>query len=93
MQKPSRSVPFFKTVSCSDGVRRSTRHTTEGAVALELQVVREKEEMLVELRAVRERTLAFLEETSGRDLRKYRLPHPFLGRPERVSVAPIHGRA
>jgi hypothetical protein len=66
---------LFQTVSCSDGVRRSTRHTTEGTVALEPQVVREKEEMLAELRGVRERTLAFIAETSGRDLRKYRLPH------------------
>jgi hypothetical protein len=38
-------------------------------------VVREKEEMLAELRGMRERTLAFIAEASGRDLRKYRLPH------------------
>jgi hypothetical protein len=31
------------------------------------------------LRDVRERTLAFLEETKGRDLSKYRWPHAFLG--------------
>ncbi|MCU1316667.1 MAG: hypothetical protein JWN63_1989 [Candidatus Acidoferrum typicum] len=48
-------------------------------VPLEPQVVREKEEMLGELRGVRERTLAFIEETKGRDLSKYRMPHPFLG--------------
>jgi hypothetical protein len=30
------------------------------------------------LRGARERTRAFLEETSGRDVHKYRLPHPFL---------------
>jgi hypothetical protein len=38
-----------------------------------------KEEMLGELRAARERTLAFLEETSKRDLSAYCWPHPFLG--------------
>jgi hypothetical protein len=35
--------------------------------------------MLAELRQVRERTLAFIEETMGRDLSKYRMTHPFLG--------------
>jgi uncharacterized damage-inducible protein DinB len=38
-----------------------------------------KDSMLAELRAVRERTLAFLEETGQRDLRTYFWPHPFLG--------------
>ncbi len=35
--------------------------------------------MLGELRGVRERTLAFIEETRGCDLNKYNMPHPFLG--------------
>src|SRR5712691_4209425 len=55
-------------------VRRRKRPVT-----LEPKVVREKEEMLAELRGVRERTLAFIEETRGRDLREYNMPHPFLG--------------
>ena len=38
-----------------------------------------KEEMLAELRAVRERSLAFLEETKRRDLSAYCWPHAFLG--------------
>lgn len=42
-------------------------------------LIREKEEMLAELRDVRERTLAFLDETTGRDLSDYRWRHPFLG--------------
>ena len=41
--------------------------------------VREKEAMIAELRGVRERTLAFLEETSQRDLGEYFWRHPFLG--------------
>jgi hypothetical protein len=40
----------------------------------------DKETMLAELRSVRERTLAFLEETRHRDLRAYGWRHPFLGR-------------
>jgi hypothetical protein len=39
-----------------------------------------KEELLADLRSVRERTLAFLKETHGRDLSVYCWPHPFLGR-------------
>ena len=57
MQKSPKSVPFLETVSCSDDVRGSTRHTTEGAGHARNPVVREKEEILAELRGVRERTL------------------------------------
>lgn len=39
----------------------------------------EKEEMLAQLRGVRERTLAFMEETRGEDLSLYSRAHPFLG--------------
>ena len=46
---------------------------------VEPQNVGEKEEMLAEFRGVRERTMAFIEETRGRDLSKYNMPHPFLG--------------
>jgi hypothetical protein len=42
-------------------------------------MIHEKDEMLAELRGVRERTLAFIQETSGRDLSKYSMAHPFLG--------------
>jgi len=47
--------------------------------SLDVQTIREKKEMLAELRGVRERTLAFIEETRGRDLSKYSMAHPFLG--------------
>jgi DinB family protein len=48
-------------------------------IPIDEEMLREKEEMLAELREVRERTLAFLEETRGRDLSVYKWPHPFLG--------------
>jgi uncharacterized damage-inducible protein DinB len=54
-------------------VRRKT------PIPLDPELVREKEAMLAGLREVRERTLAFLDETKSRDLSAYRLPHPFLG--------------
>ena len=40
----------------------------------------DKETMLAQLRSVRERTLAFLQETQHRDLSAYSWRHPFLGR-------------
>jgi len=48
-------------------------------IPLDPAMVGEKEQMLAQFRAVRERTCAFIEETSGRDLSKYHMPHPFLG--------------
>jgi len=51
----------------------------QAPAALEPQVVGGKEEMLAELRGVRERTLAFIEETRGRNLSRYNMPHSFLG--------------
>jgi hypothetical protein len=48
-------------------------------MALDPTLLSNKEEMLGELRAVRERTLAFLEETKTRDLSFYRWPHVFVG--------------
>jgi hypothetical protein len=54
-------------------VRRKT------PVPLDPQLVQEKETMLAALREVRERTLAFLDETKGRNLSVYRWRHPLLG--------------
>ena len=48
-------------------------------IPLDPELVREKETMLAELREVRERTLAFVDETKSRDLSKYRYRHAFLG--------------
>lgn len=39
----------------------------------------EKDAQLGDLRSVRDRTLAFLDETKSRDLAPYCFPHPFLG--------------
>jgi uncharacterized damage-inducible protein DinB len=54
-------------------VRRKT------PVPVDSELVQEKETMLAALREVRERTLAFLDETKGRNLSAYRWSHPFLG--------------
>ena len=49
-------------------------------IPIDQQLLANKETMLAELRGVRERTLAFLDETQQRDLSGYCWPHPFLGR-------------
>jgi hypothetical protein len=48
-------------------------------IPLDPSLVCEKEEMLAQLREVRERTRVFMQETAGKGLRKHHMPHPFLG--------------
>lgn len=48
-------------------------------IPLDPALVSEKDAMLVQLHEVRDGTLVFMEETAGKDLRKYHMPHPFLG--------------
>jgi DinB superfamily len=43
------------------------------------EMIGEKETMLAELREIRERLLAFIDETKERNLGMYRWQHPFLG--------------
>ena len=79
LQKPPKIVPFYKRFHVPMMIveRRVIRRKAPSNV--EPQNVGEKEEMLAEFRGVRERTMAFIEETRGRDLSKYNMPHPFLG--------------
>jgi uncharacterized damage-inducible protein DinB len=79
LQKPPKSVPFYKRFHVPMMIVEARVIRRKAPTALEPQVVGEKEEMLAELRGVRERTLAFIEETRSRDLGRYNMPHPFLG--------------
>jgi hypothetical protein len=79
LKKPPKVVSFFKRFHIPMAVAESRLIRLKSPVPLDPRIVREKEEMLAELRQVRERTLAFIEETMGRDLSKYRMTHPFLG--------------
>ena len=79
LQKPPKSVPFYKRFHVPMAVVESRLIRRKTPVPLDTQIVREKEEMLAELREVRERTLAFIGETKERDLSKYHMPHAFLG--------------
>jgi uncharacterized damage-inducible protein DinB len=79
LQKPPKSLPFFKRFHVPMMVVEARVIRLKTPKWLDVQTIREKEEMLAELRGVRERTLAFIEETRSRDISKYSMPHPFLG--------------
>ena len=79
LQKPPKSVPFYKRFHVPMMIVEVRVIRRKAPPALEPQAVGDKEEMLAELRGVRERTLAFIEETRGRNLSRYNMPHPFLG--------------
>lgn len=79
LQKPPKSVPFLKRFHIPMILVESRLIRRKTPIPLDPQLVVEKEEMLAELREVRGRTLAFMEETKRRDLSRYHRPHPFLG--------------
>ena len=79
LQKPARKVPFFKRFHLPMAMAEMRVIRVKTPIPLETHLMREKEAMLAGLREVRGRTLAFLEETKGRDLSGYCYPHPFLG--------------
>ena len=79
LQKPPKSVPFYKRFHLPMAIVESRLIRRKTPISTDSQMVREKEAMLAELREIRERTLAFIEETRGRDLSRYSMPHAFLG--------------
>ena len=79
LQKPPKRRPFFKRLHIPMAVVEARLIPLKTPIPLDPSLVGQKEEMLAQLREVRGRTLAFMEETKGRDLAKYHMPHPFLG--------------
>jgi uncharacterized damage-inducible protein DinB len=79
LQKPPKALAFYKRFHVPMAIVEARMIRLKTPIPIEAEMVRGKEEMLAELREVRERTMAFIEETSGRDLSKYTMPHPFLG--------------
>jgi len=63
LQEPPKPAPFYKRFHVPMMFVEARVIRRKAPSALEPQMVREKEEMLAELRQVRERTLAFIEET------------------------------
>lgn len=79
LHKPPRALPFYKRFHIPMAVVELRLIRRKSPIPIDDQTIGEKEPMLAELREVRERTLAFIEETRGRDLSPYSMPHAFLG--------------
>jgi DinB family protein len=79
LQKVPKPIPLFKRFHLPLAAAELRRVRLKTPLPLDPALLREKERMLAELREVRERTLAFIDETRGRDLSAYRWRHPFLG--------------
>jgi uncharacterized damage-inducible protein DinB len=78
-QQTPKKWPFYRRFHLPFRIVEKRWIRRKSPIALDTQLLREKEDMLAEFREVRERTLAFLEETKSRDLSAYRWPHPFIG--------------
>jgi hypothetical protein len=78
-QKTPKYIPFTKRFHLPLWLVESRLIRRKSPIPLDHGLLADKEEMLAELRAARERTLAFLEETRKRDLSSYRWTHAFLG--------------
>lgn len=78
-QKTPKRVPLLKRIHLPMVLVESRWIRRKSPVPIDPQMLRDKEIMLAELREARERSLAFLEETRGRDLGEYCWAHPALG--------------
>ncbi len=78
-QKPPKRISLLKKIHLPMALVESRWIRRKAPMPVEPQMLRDKEVMLAELRTVRERSLAFLQETRGRDLRDYCWEHPALG--------------
>lgn len=79
-QKAPKPAPFWKRAHLPMWLAEVRLIRLKSPMAVDPQLVNKKEEMLAELRQMRERTLAFLAETQNRDLSGYGWSHVFLGR-------------
>jgi DinB family protein len=79
-QKVPKEIPRSKRLHLPLWLLEGRIVRRKSPIPLDPALVGSKEELLGELRATRDRTLAFMEETKGRDLSAYNWPHPFLGR-------------
>ena len=79
IQKAPKEIPFRKRFHLPFWLVESRLVRRKAPIPLDHSLLGHKEEMLAELRAARERTLSFLEETQQRDLSVYRWEHAFLG--------------
>lgn len=80
LQRPPQPRPLSKRFHLPMALVESRLIPRKTPIPLDPALVGEKDEMLIQLREVRQQTRAFLEEnTQGKNLGKYHMPHPFLG--------------
>jgi uncharacterized damage-inducible protein DinB len=78
-QKPPKRVSLLKRIHIPMALVESRWIRRKAPASVEPEMLRDKEGMLAELRTVRERSLAFLEETRDRNMGEYCWAHPALG--------------
>ena len=78
-QKTPKPIHFLKRFHLPMWLVEARLIRRKSPLPLDHSLLGSKEEMLGELRAARERTLAFLAETQSRDMSVYCWPHAFLG--------------
>jgi uncharacterized damage-inducible protein DinB len=76
---PPKRVSLIKRIHVPMALVESRWIRRKSPVPIEPEMLREKEEMLAEIRTIRERSMAFLEETRSRNLGEYFWKHPALG--------------
>jgi len=79
LQRPPKPRPFSKRFHLPMVLVESRFIPRKTPIPLDPALLHEKDEMLAQLRETRASTQSFIEETAGKDLRKYHMPHPFLG--------------
>jgi DinB superfamily len=79
LKKQPKHIPVWKRFRLPFALAEIRFVRMKTPIPIDSQLLREKDAMLMELREVRRRTLAVIEETRNRDLSAYRWRHPFLG--------------
>ena len=79
IQHPAKPVPLLKKMHVPMALVEARIGKRKSPIAVTPELLGDKEQMIGELRSARERTQAFLGETSGRELGDYYWRHPALG--------------
>jgi hypothetical protein len=79
LKKQPKYIPVLKRFRLPFAFAEMRLIRLKTPIPVDPRLLREKDAMLAEMKEVRERTLAFMEETRDRDLSAYRWRHPFLG--------------
>ena len=74
-----RSIPFRKRWHIPPFVQQWRIIKVSTPIPLDPALISERDKMLTDFRALREETLKILGDNRGRDLRRWRFPHPFFG--------------